>query len=146
MSARWVGWMGLVALAGCAATPLAWQRPDTGAIASDAEFAECQQAALLEVNRRWPVRYGAWGAAPWRDPVWPGWGVRSGMSWELSRLEAVQNLTGFCMRVKGYRLLPLSSPAKEGPTSEAPPPGAPGSAVDPQSAPSARVPAGSAAR
>ncbi len=151
MSARWVGVLGLLALAGCATTPHVWQRPDTGALASEAEYAECQQAALLETNRRWPVWYGGfgtyyWRGPYWRDPFWPSWGARSGVSWELSRLETLQNLTGFCMRVKGYRLLPLSPAAKEGPASDAPPQDATGSADDPPPLPSTRASVVSSAR
>ena len=99
----------LAVAAGCATTPLAWQRPDTGARASAAEIAECRDAAVLEVNQRWP--FGWYGPQPrhlrWRhDPLWFGYFPHRYAFADLSRLELIQELTGFCLRLKGYRLLP----------------------------------------
>lgn len=109
--ARLAGTIAALAVAGgCASTPLAWQKPETGALAPAAELAECRDAAVREVNRHWPwFRYGpgAWGL-PWRrDPFWPGWGPRSFAYSDPSRLELIQDLTAFCLRSRGYRLLPL---------------------------------------
>ncbi|WP_114377789.1 hypothetical protein [Elioraea thermophila] len=113
----------LAGLTGCAPTPLAWQRPDTGALASAAEIAECRDAAVLEANRRWPMFWygpGPW-AFPWRrDPFWPGFGPRAYAFSDLSRLELIQDLTAFCLRSKGYRLLP--APPAEPETVPDPPP------------------------
>ncbi|MCS6855129.1 MAG: hypothetical protein NZ523_10310 [Elioraea sp.] len=118
----------LVGLCGCAATPLVWQRPETGELAPAAEIADCRDAAVLETNRRWPLfwyRPGPW-AFPWRrDPFWPGFSP-SAYAWsDLSRWELIQDLTAFCLRSKGYRLLPLPPTERDRtPDAEpAPPPG-----------------------
>ncbi|WP_297857258.1 hypothetical protein [Elioraea sp.] len=109
-------------LAGCASRPLVWERDSDGARASEAELRECHQQAVAQVNRS-PVYafglglgFGGWyGPRPW----WPGWGLGLGYhpGWSVSRLEAVQDLTAFCMRVRGYRLVELPEPP---PSEEAP--------------------------
>ncbi len=116
----------LAAAAGCATTPAAWRKPDTGALASAAEIAECRDAALLEVNRRWP--WGWYGPGPtmfpWRrDPFRFGYFPYGYAFADLSRLDLIQDLTGFCLRLKGYRLLPAPSPQPEADAQPAPDPG-----------------------
>ncbi len=105
--------LALAATAGCATTPVAWQRPDTGVRASAEEIAECRDAAVLEVNRRWPWAWYGPGPRgwPWRhDPLSLGYFPHRYAFADLSRLELIQELTGFCLRLKGYRLLPAPPP------------------------------------
>jgi len=69
----------------------------------------------MEANRRWSLYFWA-GRGPWafpwrRDPFWPSFMPPAYAFPDLSRLELIQDLTTFCLRAKGYRLLPL--PAKE---------------------------------
>lgn len=115
-------------LAGCASRPLVWERASDGARASEAELRECHQQAVAQVNRSpsyafgLGLGFGGWyGPRPW----WPGWGLGFGYhpGWGVSRLEAVQDLTAFCMRVRGYRLveLPGPPPAEEAPDASADP-------------------------
>lgn len=115
MTPRRLATLGLAAIvaAGCAARPHGWLREADGAWASPAELQACHQEAVAQVNRSpafaFGFGYGAWGW-PGPRPYWPGWGWSLGYGpgwWGMSRLEAIQDLTAFCMRVKGYRLVPL---------------------------------------
>ena len=101
-------------LAGC--TPMQWVRDD-GASAADPQkdMAHCQQEAWRESRlRHWyhrplsPVflrdgqgRLVAWSRDPFLDPFGDPF-------MEESRL------AHFCMRAKGYRLVPLDKPAAKG--------------------------------
>ncbi|WP_144184041.1 hypothetical protein [Elioraea rosea] len=110
--------------AGCATVPHAWQNPETGALASAEEMTECRIEADREAQRS-VMLYG-WGgvAYPWgwrRGYVAPGWG----MGWASPGLAISQRayeLTAFCLRVKGYRWLPIQ------PTTASPPAGSEGDA------------------
>lgn len=121
--------LAVVALAACAGRPQGWQREADGAWASDEVLRRCHEQAVMEVNRSpsfaFGFGYGGWGW-PGPRPYWPGWGLGFGYApgWGVSRLEAIQDMTAFCMRVQGYRLAPLpeeSPPAVE----DKPPPARP---------------------
>lgn len=117
----------LVAVAAaCASRPYGWQREADGAWATADELRACQQEAVAQVNRSpgfaFGFGYGAWGW-PGPGPFWPGWGLGFGYApgWGVSRLEAIQDLTAFCMRVRGYRLAPVPEQPPTAP--DAKPPG-----------------------
>jgi hypothetical protein len=101
-----------VLLSACAKRPHGWLREADGAWATAEEVRACHQEAVAEVNRSpafaFGFGYGAWGW-PGPRPFWPGWGLGFGYApgWGVSRLEAIQDLTAFCMRVQGYRRAPL---------------------------------------
>lgn len=110
-----------VLLAGCATRPYVWQRETDGARATQEEIDRCHREAVAQANRSAAFTYG-WGGWGWYGPrpFWPGWGLGFGYApgLGLARLEAIQDLTSFCMRVQGYRLVPLPEP---GETPEQPP-------------------------
>lgn len=114
------------ALSACASRPLGWQREADGAWASDEVLRRCHEQAVMEVNRSpafaFGFGYGGWGW-PGPRPFWPGWGLGFGYApgWGVSRLEAIQDMTAFCMRVQGYRLVPLPEDAPP-PVEDEPPP------------------------
>jgi hypothetical protein len=101
----------LLGIAACARTPYAWQNPATGELAPVAVIEACHAEAQLEANRS-AFLYG-WGG-PWagfgwgRGAYWPGWGFGPGLgSVNLAIIQRTQELTAFCMRLKGYAWLPL---------------------------------------
>jgi hypothetical protein len=102
-------------LAGCATVPHAWQNPETGAFAPAAVIDQCRLEAEREANRNalmWgPVSpsYGlAWGRRR-GGPAW-GWGGWGAYS-SGAIIQRTQELTAFCLRVQGYRLLPVEPAA-----------------------------------
>jgi hypothetical protein len=114
-------------LSACAKRPHGWQREADGAWATDEVLRRCHAEAVAQVNR-WPAfafgfGYDGWGW-PGPRPFWPGWGVGFGYApgWGVSRLEAIQDMTAFCMRVQGYRRAPLpEEPATPAPEEKPPP-------------------------
>lgn len=113
----------LLTLAACARTPHAWQNPATGDLAPASVIDQCHAEAQLEAQRSvflygWP--------SPWMGFGWgrghyvPGWGVGAGWSsLNMAMLQRAQELTAFCMRIRGYAWLPLA-PATGKPPGEAP--------------------------
>lgn len=118
------------ALSACASRPYGWQREADGAWASDEVLRRCHEQAVMEVNRSptfaFGFGYGGWGW-PGPRPFWPGWGLGFGYApgWGVSRLEAIQDMTAFCMRVQGYRLAPLPEGPDQAPPEDKPPPARP---------------------
>jgi len=97
----------LLAVAGCA-TPSRWEKPGVSEEALAHDMADCRQAAAQESMRVYPYGYG-YG--------WPYWGGRTNyMLWqqrqESDRFYAENRLREFCMRNKGYALVPIPQPAK----------------------------------
>jgi len=119
----------LLAASGCAIAPRAWQNPATGAFASAEEIRECQGAAQLEAQRS--VLSGVCFGVGWgRGAFYPGWGwgYAPGASLNLAILQRSQDLTAFCLRLKGYALLPVRPEAGAAPPAvdaPAPQPAAP---------------------
>jgi hypothetical protein len=104
MNAR--GWAVLAGLAGLIAscTPMEWQHASLGSMPSEADVGECNQLAFHEAQRRaffhdfgWPRR--SWG------PQWGPWPPFS----TSDRFFLERDLFDFCMRARGYRLVPASS-------------------------------------
>jgi hypothetical protein len=85
-----------------ACTPMQWQHQALGVTPSQAEVGECNQSAFYEANRQaffydfaWPrYYYGRPGHRPW---------PRYSSS---DRFFLERDLFDYCMRAKGYRLVP----------------------------------------
>lgn len=99
--------LALVAAAS-ACTPVQWQNQTSGVAPSQAELGECNQAAYYEAQRQaffydsgWPYMSG------WRRPYGP-W---SRYYTSNDRFFRERDLFDFCMRAKGYRLVPVPEPA-----------------------------------
>ena len=97
--------VGLVGLYGC--TPMEWVKPDATPEQAEADSIECRQAAWQEAHSHW--YYQPFGPLGFRDalgrPVfaWPyGWG---GDPFADPALQE-SRLALFCMRSKGYELVP----------------------------------------
>ena len=91
-------------LAGCG-PPMHWEKPGADQEAMARDQSDCRVAAQQEANRNF---YPA--------PIGPLYGSRwSGVWWQQSesqRFYAETNLSRFCMRNKGYELVPDAQPAK----------------------------------
>jgi hypothetical protein len=102
-----------VAFAAAACTPMQWIKPDAAPDQVEQDAIACQQDAWREArSRAW--FYAPFGAAPFRDQLgrqmfaWPH-GPYAGDPFGDPYLEEGR-LTQFCMRNKGYELVP--QPAK----------------------------------
>ena len=91
-------------LAACA--PVRWEHPALGAAQSEADLEDCRRQAWIEAQREaffyyrpYPYR-GRDGRFYWRyyDPYWYGAG---------DRFFRETQLRDFCMRSKGYNLVPV---------------------------------------
>ena len=108
--ARIFGCLGLAAVAaGCTTTQ--WQNPSLGTAPSQAEISECDQAAYYEAQRQ-TFFYGGYGF-DW--PYYAGWRRGALGPWPRStindRFFVERDLFDFCMRAKGYRLVPVPESA-----------------------------------
>ena len=97
-----------LALATAACTPVQWQNASSGAAPSQAELGECNQAAYYEAQRQaffydsgWPYMSG------FRRPYGP-WS-RYPYSTASDRFFLERDLFDFCMRAKGYKLVPAAT-------------------------------------
>ena len=112
----------LLAVAACG-TPARWQKPGVSDEITEDDMKSCRQAAWQEANRYYPFGYYPFGFGP------PVWGGRRGnyMLWQMrqdnDRFYAENRLTSFCMRTKGYELVPV----QQAPQTQAPqtPPASP---------------------
>jgi hypothetical protein len=90
-----------------------WQHASFGSEPSQADVDACNQLAFYEAQRQafffdagWPRFYGPPWGRPWHGRHWvrhPGPWPRASMS---DRFFLERDLFGFCMRAKGYRLVP----------------------------------------
>ena len=104
--------LGLVAAtAGC--TTSEWQNASQGTPPSEAEIAECKQAAYYEAQRQ-TFFYGGYGLG-W--PYYPSLRRATRGPWPRStindRFFVERDLFDFCMRAKGYRLVPVPESAPD---------------------------------
>lgn len=96
----------LVTLAGC--TPMHWVKPDVTAAQLNQDAAQCQQAAWREArwrsflyrpigptlfHDRYGRRFAGWPYSPFGDPF-------------ADEFMEESRLAHFCMRAKGYELVP----------------------------------------
>jgi hypothetical protein len=90
-------------LAAAACTPVQWQHATLGVAPSDAEKGECNQSAYYEAQRQ-AFYYGdfAWPHRFYGRPYRP-WPYHYSTS---DRFFLEQDLFNYCMRSKGYRLVP----------------------------------------
>jgi len=98
----------LVLAAGC--TPMQWVRPDSPPPQQiDADIRHCQSEAWSEAALRYRSPYGGYGPWLYRDPL-----GRRFIGYPYSpfgdpfgdRDMEEQRLANFCMRAKGYELVP----------------------------------------
>ena len=94
----------LLAVTGCG-TPARWEKPGVSDVVTATDITECRRAASQEA-----FLYAPYG---WGLPLWP---YRRG-SWfywqqyqDSQRFYAENRLTAFCMRNKGYELVPIPKP------------------------------------
>jgi hypothetical protein len=91
-------------LAACG-TPARWEKPGADEDAVKRDMTACRVAARDEAMRNY---------YPFAGPLF---GFRYGLLWqqqaESNRFVAENNLTNFCMRNKGYELVPVAKPAPE---------------------------------
>jgi hypothetical protein len=94
----------LLLLASCD-QPMLWEKPGADAEARARDLDECRAAASDESNRNYYPASGVQSGSSWR---WPSdWPQRA----ESQRFYAETNLTRFCMRNKGWELIPASQAA-----------------------------------
>lgn len=96
----------MLSLAGCGPA-MEWYRPNTSADAARQDAAECRGEARDEAFREsfsygppfysFPY-YGARGSRYWRDPLYDPF---------FAREMREQSLQEFCLRSRGYRLVPV---------------------------------------
>ena len=92
----------LVAVTGCTATPMRWQKPGTDAAKDEAE---CQAWANEQANRQLPYGNG--------PPLYGLNSETSMLQWKLAidneRHSFAADLTMKCMRDKGFQQVPVNS-------------------------------------
>ncbi len=92
------------ALLAAACTPMEWARPGTPFQQMQADSADCNDLAWRESYRLslWDPWY-AWPGHPIHGRRYPTYG-RDPMMWRMQR---ERDLHDFCMRARGYRLVPV---------------------------------------
>ena len=96
-------------LASCG-TPSHWEKPGVDAEAARADMQDCRRAASQEVFRQqaFDTGFTRFGAPWWGYPQRPSYAVfRSRL--DSDRLYSEHRLAHFCMRNKGYELVPDES-------------------------------------
>lgn len=93
-------------LAAC--TPMQWQHASLGVAPTQAEVDECNRASFYEAQRQaffydfaWPRYHPGYFGRPWRGP-WGPWPRYS----SSDRFFLERDLFDYCLRAKGYRLVP----------------------------------------
>ena len=108
----------MLAVSACG-TPMRWDKPGATDQMVQTDMSACRQAAQIEASRYYP--YYPWGWAGGWGWGW-GYGRRSGLWWSMraddERFLTENRLTSFCMRTKGYELVPI----QQQPQTQAPPP------------------------
>ena len=85
-------------------TPARWENPVTGTATLAPDLAQCTEAARTEVTSYGPEAYYGWGPGhrwPPRFELFEDPTYRAAYEWEQET-----QLRNFCMRVKGYQLVP----------------------------------------
>ena len=92
----------LLLAVGACGTPARWEKPGVSPEGTVADITDCRRAASQEA-----FLY-SYGLPP---PLWPYPYRRSSLYWlqyeESQRFYAENRLTAFCMRNKGYELVPI---------------------------------------
>jgi hypothetical protein len=96
----------LLVAAGC--TPMQWARPDATPEQIEADSQYCQQVAWNEARLSYMGTFGAYGGSMYRDPL-----GRRFVASPFTPLDPLgdrdmeeQRLANFCMRSRGYELVP----------------------------------------
>ena len=101
----------LLGLAACG-TPSHWEKPGVDQAVAGQDNTECRRAAQQEAFRSTPPFFPSYGRG-WRGrPSYFGWST-----FESDRFYTENRLAAFCMRSRGYELVP-----SEQPRTQAPPP------------------------
>lgn len=105
----------LVGLLSACGPPLAWQRPNTSLADAELDSQECAALARDQAFRdsMFAAPYGyygypygryAFGSSPW-GYYGPRHGFSDSFMWRSQRESELQ---GFCLRARGYRLMPIA--------------------------------------
>lgn len=86
---------------------MTWEKPGGYAEAGDRDLDECRAASSDESNRNYYPASGVQSSTSWRWPT--DWPQRA----ESQRFYAETNLTRFCMRNKGWELVPTRETGKK---------------------------------
>ena len=112
---RVVPFLLMLAVSACG-TPMRWDKPGATEQMAAADMTACRSAAQVEANRYF-YPWG-WGGLGW------GYGRHGGLLWQIradnDRFLTETRLTSFCMRTKGYELVPVQ-PQTQPPASPEPP-------------------------
>ncbi|MFI4999864.1 MAG: hypothetical protein ACHQK9_08290 [Reyranellales bacterium] len=97
----------LMGLAGCA-SPSRWEKPGVDQSVAVRDQNECRQAARQEANRYPypPTPYFGGPFGGWRRPSYFLWQS----DFESDRFFTENRLAAFCMRSRGYELVPIEQP------------------------------------
>jgi hypothetical protein len=101
----------LTGLAGCG-TPSHWEKPGADLEATRADVRDCRRLASQEAFRQqaFDVGFARYGSPWWGYPHRPSYAVfRSRL--DTDRFYSDHRLTNFCMRSKGYELVPDEPPS-----------------------------------
>jgi hypothetical protein len=99
--------LALLILTGCG-TPMRWEKPGIVGEAQAADQADCRSAARYEAMRMFPYGLGMTSYGPYSSATSRAlWLQRT----DSERFFAENRLAAFCMRNKGYELVPIE-PAK----------------------------------
>lgn len=104
---RPVSWIVMTLMLGACDQPMRWEKHGADAEARARDLDECRAAASDESNRNYYPASGVAGDDNWRWPT--NWPQRA----ESQRFYAETNLTRFCMRNKGWELMPASQVARK---------------------------------
>ena len=96
----------MASLAGCA-TPSHWEKAGADLEATRADMQDCRRQASQEAFRQhaFDVGFSRYGAAWWGYPRRPSYAMFSSRL-DSDRYYSEHRLTNFCMRIKGYELVP----------------------------------------
>jgi len=105
----------LCGLAACA-PPARWEKAGATELMTETDMVDCRKAASQEAFRYFAFNWGFpfygptfWGYAG--RPSWLMWQARL----DSDRFHAENRLTAFCMRNKGYELVPIPPPQTQAP-------------------------------
>ena len=93
-------------LAGCG-MPSHWEKPGTDLEATRADMQDCRRQASQEAFRQhaFDVGFARYGPGWWGYPRRPSYAMFSSRL-DSDRYYSEHRLTNFCMRIKGYELVP----------------------------------------
>lgn len=97
----------LAAVAAC--TPMRWEHPQYGAAGTETDLTDCSRSARAEAWRQ-SFMYGGWGPTYYRGRDGRVYRDPFAMRHRSSTFDEWQ-LRDYCMRNKGYQLVPVPEPS-----------------------------------